>query len=139
MLPPHDTSLFLVGPTCFHNDSTSEYLSSKGIILGSNLNSLSATVPLIWVLPSMVFGDAYSSPPSTGSYTYTGTQTIHASTNAAPGSIGTFSMTIDFGEDTFSYTGSSGLFTVSGFGTVDDTNGRFSTEALSVRHARRST
>lgn len=83
---------------------------------------------------TMVTGSAFSSPPSTGTYTYTGTQTIHSRTTVAPGSYGSFSMDVDFGADTFSYSGSSGSFTISGIGSVDNVNGRFSTNGLSVLH-----
>lgn len=81
----------------------------------------------------MVTGSAYSNPP-TGSHTYSGTQMTTSSNGSAPGAIGSFSMTADFGQETFSYNGSSGGISVSGSGVLDTANGRYATSGLSVNN-----
>ena len=79
----------------------------------------------------MTTGSAYSNPPS-GSHTYSGTQMTTDSNGIAPGAIGSFSMTADFGQETFAYSGSSGGVSVSGSGVLDTANGRYATSGLSV-------
>lgn len=81
---------------------------------------------------AMVAGAAYSSPPTTGSYAYSGTQTSNARSVKAPGSIGTFALSVDFSSDAFGYAGSSGIVNVSGSGVLDSANGRFATSSLSI-------
>jgi len=78
-------------------------------------------------------GSDYSNPP-TGSHTYSGTQMTTSSNGSAPGAIGSFSMTADFGQETFAYSGSSGGISVSGSGVLDTTNGRYATSGLSVNN-----
>ena len=80
---------------------------------------------------SMVTGEVYSNAPI-GSFTYTGTQTSTSSKSIAPGAIGSFSMTADFSNETFQYSGSSGSVNVSGGGVLDVQNGRFATSGLAI-------
>ena len=79
----------------------------------------------------MTTGSAYSNPPS-GSHTYSGTQMTTSSNSLAPGAVGSFTMTANFGQETFSYSGSSGGVSVSGSGVLDTANGRYATSGLSV-------
>ena len=79
----------------------------------------------------MVGGEKFTGAPSSGSYTYVGTQTSNHSSEIAPYNLGTFEMSINFSTDTFLYNGQSGNTYVWGQGHVDTQNGRFATsEAL---------
>ena len=80
---------------------------------------------------SMVTGTAYSNAPS-GTYTYSGTKMTAANNNIAPGSTGSFTMSANFAQSNFQYSGSSGGVVVGGSGVLDTANGRFATSNLSV-------
>ena len=80
---------------------------------------------------AMVTGTAYSNAPS-GSYTYNGTQATTSSNRVAPGATGSFTMTADFGQETFQYNGTSGGVAVTGSGVLDTSKGRFATSNLNV-------
>lgn len=80
---------------------------------------------------TMVTGTAYSNAPS-GAYTYSGTQITTANNALAPGSTGSFTMSANFAQETFQYSGISGSEVVSGSGVLDTANGRFATSNLNV-------
>lgn len=84
---------------------------------------------------TIVSGAAYSNAPQSGAYTYNGTQTSTPRSNIAPNAIGTFTMTADFGAQTFSYSGSSGNLSVSSTGSLDTANGRFAANNASINDA----
>ena len=80
---------------------------------------------------TIVTGTAYSNAPS-GTYTYSGTQMTTANNGLAPGSTGSFTMSANFAQENFQYSGSSGGVGVSGSGVLDTANGRFATSNLSI-------
>lgn len=80
---------------------------------------------------AMVSGTAYSNAPS-GTYTYSGTQMTTANNGQAPGSTGSFTMSANFEQENFQYSGSSGGVGVNGSGVLDTANGRFATSNLSI-------
>lgn len=81
---------------------------------------------------SMVTGTAYTNALTTGTYTYSGTQASAPRTSVSPTATGAFSMTANFGAQTFSYTGTSGSVNVIAAGSLDTANGRFATNSASV-------
>ena len=82
-------------------------------------------------------GPVYSNPP-TGEVTYTGMQTLigpNDRTFDPSNNIGTFTLNIDFGEETFSYNGETSGITVEGMGRIlpaDGTFGARSSPALRI-------
>lgn len=80
---------------------------------------------------TLVTGTAYSNAPS-GTYTYSGTQMTTANNRIAPDSTGSFTMSANFAQETFQYSGSSGGVGVTGSGVLDTANGRFATSNLNV-------
>lgn len=80
---------------------------------------------------SIVTGTAYTNAP-TGTFAYRGTQMTTANNALAPGAIGDFTMSANFGQETFEYNGSSGNVVVTGSGVLDTANGRFATSNLNV-------
>ena len=73
-------------------------------------------------------GSAFGAAPN-GSYTYNG---VHIIGDRVFGDQqdGTFSLTADFNNQTFSYNGSTVSSSLSGSGTIDTVNGRFSSNTL---------
>ena len=72
-------------------------------------------------------GPAFSNPP-TGELTYTGAQALIWPTDPTSdpsNNIGTFTLNIDFGENTFSYNGATSGITVSAVGVFLPSNGNF--------------
>lgn len=80
---------------------------------------------------AIVTGSQYSSAP-VGSYTFSGTQVTTVRHGLAPGSIGTFTLSANFAQQTFQYSGNSGGVSVRGSGVLDTSHGRFATSNLSV-------
>jgi hypothetical protein len=80
----------------------------------------------------LVGGDKFTGAPSSGTYTYLGTQTSNHASEVAPNDLGIFEMSINFSTDSFSYTGQSGNTYVLGEGHVDDKNGRFATSDAQI-------
>jgi hypothetical protein len=80
----------------------------------------------------MVIGDGFSNPPTSGVASYSGTSTANARSVIAPGQIGTFNLTVNFGTKTFTFNSTTDKFTSSGSGTIDSANGLFATSSMSI-------
>jgi len=80
---------------------------------------------------TMVTGAKYSNAPS-GTHTYNGTQAVTSRYATAPSSTGPFTMSANFTNKTFSYSGNSGGVSVSGTGVIDTDTGRYATNGLTV-------
>ncbi|MFU8864640.1 MAG: hypothetical protein ACNA7O_12060 [Rhodobacterales bacterium] len=74
-------------------------------------------------------GSAFGTAPN-GSFTYNGVHVV-ADRFFGGSEDGTFSLTADFNNQTFSYNGSTLSSSLSGSGTIDTVNGRFSSNTLS--------
>ena len=81
----------------------------------------------------MAVGAQYSNPPASGVYTYNGTQTSNSRSIVAPGSIGIFTLSVDFSARNFSYSGSSGSLSLNASGVLDNANGFFASSNADVR------
>ena len=99
----------------------------------SNAKAVFFEMPSGYVDVSMTAGTAYSNPPS-GTYTYSGTNEVTPRANIAPYYNGTFTMSVNFDAQTFSYSGNalSNTYTISAAGALDTTNGRFATNSGTV-------
>jgi len=73
-------------------------------------------------------GSAFGAAPN-GSFTYNGVHIIQ-SRFVGDGEAGTFSLSADFNNRTFSYNGSTLSSSLSGSGTIDTVNGRFASNTL---------
>ena len=80
----------------------------------------------------MVIGDGFSNPPASGIANYTGTSTSNARSVIAPGQIGTFTLSVNFGTKTFTFNSATERFTSSGSGAIDLANGLFATSSMDI-------
>ena len=80
----------------------------------------------------MVIGDGFSNPPASGVANYTGTSTSNARSVIAPGQIGTFTLSVNFGTKTFTFNSATERFTSSGNGAIDLANGLFATSNMNI-------
>ena len=63
-------------------------------------------------------GPKYTNAPTTGSFTYTGTQITNSTSSQTPASTGSFTMLANFSDETFEYNGTSGSVTVEAKGNM---------------------
>ena len=102
--------------------------------LGGEAGIILAEVPNVANIV-MVAGSQYGAAPS-GTFTYNGTMAMgRRKINASP-EYGSFSMSADFSNQTFTYNGTTTSNSVAGSGVLDTTNGRFATNSLVINTGR---
>lgn len=126
--------------------NTDRYIVTKGTVIsaGTTLNvttlqnksTTNATALFVEMQNDadsiMVIGDGFSNPPASGIANYTGTSTSNARSVIAPGQIGTFTLTVNFGTKTFTFNSATERFTSSGSGAIDLANGLFATSSMNI-------
>jgi len=114
--------------------------SSAGTTLNLSIlinSSTSSALGFYFEIPGstdslVVFGDKLTSPPVSGTFSYSGILTQNARSIAAPGEIGTFKFTVDFANRTFTIQGSTTNLTMTGSGVIDVVTGLYATSNLTV-------